>query len=157
MLLEYRLLMENMTAQTPPQTPPRNFSNVIFTCKIKMITMQCVPAECAKKMHWSERASLKNKGSLLIRSNIRRCWFQLVPVFLTLASVFETRSRTNRPKHTQTCTIGLGWRKLIPIEINGAIYSNAYQDSSKPAYFRAYFCAFLVLNDLHCQNFKFIK
>ena len=40
----------------------------------------------------------------------------------------------------------LGCRKLAPIEINGALYSNAHQDSSKLAHsFQCLFCACLVV------------
>jgi len=37
-------------------------------------------------------------------------------------------------------------RKLAPTEINGALYSNARQDSSKLAHsFQCLFCAYLIL------------
>jgi len=47
--------MGNTAVQTPPQTPPGNFLNVSFICKIETITMQCVPTVREKCIEVNER------------------------------------------------------------------------------------------------------
>jgi len=62
-----------------------------------------------------------------------------------------THFKVNQFVHQQLA-YGNNRRKLVPIEINGALYSSTYQDSSKLAHsyhFNVYFCALLVHINLH--------
>ena len=51
----------------------------------------------------------------------------------------EDQQYRKDPQRTAKEHYGLSCRKLAPLELNGALYSNACQDFSKLAHFSVYF------------------
>ena len=75
----------------PLQTPLPSFFESNFFCKIQKFTMHVNGyRKCTKKYIEASKSVMNDMGT---HCNIRHCWFQLVPVSLSLAHYASVRNR----------------------------------------------------------------